>query len=32
VALCLVGGFRQPDMEVIWRLIPLERLRAKPVK
>jgi O-antigen/teichoic acid export membrane protein len=32
VALYLVGGFRQPDMEVIWRLIPLERLRAKPVK
>ncbi len=29
VVLFLVGGFRQPDMDVIWRLISLGRLRAK---
>jgi O-antigen/teichoic acid export membrane protein len=29
VVLCLVGGFRQPDMDVIWRLISLGRLRVR---
>jgi O-antigen/teichoic acid export membrane protein len=27
--LILVGGFSQPDMAMVWRLIPLDRLRAK---
>jgi O-antigen/teichoic acid export membrane protein len=26
--LALVGGFSQPDMALVWRLIPLDRLRA----
>jgi hypothetical protein len=26
--LALVGGFRQPDMELLGRLLPLARLRA----
>jgi len=26
--LALAGGFRQPDMEMVWRLLPLERLRG----
>jgi O-antigen/teichoic acid export membrane protein len=29
VALYLAGGFRQPDMDVVWRLIPVERLRGR---
>jgi len=28
-ALALVGGFNQPDMVLVWRLIPLDRLRAR---
>jgi len=28
-ALALVGGFRQPDMVLVWGLIPLDRLRAR---
>jgi O-antigen/teichoic acid export membrane protein len=27
--LALVGGFSQPDMAMVWQLIPLDRLRAK---
>jgi O-antigen/teichoic acid export membrane protein len=27
--LVLVGGFSQPDMSLVWRLIPLDRLRAR---
>jgi len=27
--LALVGGFRQPDMALVWGLIPLDRLRAR---
>jgi hypothetical protein len=27
--LALVGGFSQPDMSLVWRLIPLDRLRAR---
>ena len=29
VVLYTVGGFRQADMDAIWKLIPLERLRAR---
>jgi O-antigen/teichoic acid export membrane protein len=29
VVLYLVGGFRQPDMDVVWGLIPIARLRAR---
>ncbi len=29
IALVLVGGLRQQDMEVIWRAVPLERLRKR---
>jgi O-antigen/teichoic acid export membrane protein len=28
-ALALVGGFSQPDMALVWSLIPLDRLRAR---
>jgi O-antigen/teichoic acid export membrane protein len=28
VVLVLVGGLRQPDMELVWRLLPRPRLRA----
>jgi O-antigen/teichoic acid export membrane protein len=28
-ALALVGGFNQPDMTLMWRLIPLDRLRSR---
>ncbi|GAB4542273.1 MAG: hypothetical protein Kow0063_34040 [Anaerolineae bacterium] len=28
-ALALVGGFRQPDMALVWSLIPLARLRGR---
>jgi O-antigen/teichoic acid export membrane protein len=27
--LALAGGFNQPDMAMVWRLIPLDRLRAR---
>jgi hypothetical protein len=27
--LILVGGLNQPDMSLVWRLIPLDRLRAR---
>jgi O-antigen/teichoic acid export membrane protein len=27
--LALAGGFRQPDMHLVWRVIPLGRLRAR---
>lgn len=27
--LAAVGGFRQPDMDLIWRALPLDRLRAR---
>jgi len=27
--LALVGGFSQPDMTLVWQLIPLDRLRAR---
>jgi hypothetical protein len=27
--LALVGGFRQPDMDLLSRLLPLDRLRAR---
>jgi O-antigen/teichoic acid export membrane protein len=29
VVLALVGGFSQPDMALVWRLIPLDQLRAR---
>jgi hypothetical protein len=29
VVLLLIGGFRQPDMDLLGRLLPLERLRAR---
>ena len=29
VTLVLVGGFSQPDMGLVWGLIPLDRLRAR---
>jgi O-antigen/teichoic acid export membrane protein len=29
VVLALIGGFSQPDMAIIWQLIPLNRLRAR---
>jgi hypothetical protein len=29
VTLSLIGGFRQPDMDLLGRLLPLERLRAR---
>jgi len=29
VALVLVGGFSQPDMALVWGLIPMDRLRAR---
>ncbi len=29
VVLTLVGGFNQPDMALVWQLIPLDRLRAR---
>jgi O-antigen/teichoic acid export membrane protein len=29
VALTLVGGFSQPDMPLVWQIIPLDRLRAQ---
>ncbi len=29
VTLIIVGGFNQPDMNVIWRAIPLKRLRER---
>jgi hypothetical protein len=29
LVLTLVGGFRQPDMGLVWRLIPLDGLRAR---
>ncbi|MBE7550518.1 MAG: oligosaccharide flippase family protein [Anaerolineales bacterium] len=29
-ALALVGGLTQPDMDVIWRAVPLKRLRRQP--
>jgi O-antigen/teichoic acid export membrane protein len=29
VVLALIGGFRQPDMDLLGRLLPLERLRAR---
>jgi hypothetical protein len=29
VVLALAGGFRQPDMDLLRRLIPLARLRAR---
>ncbi|MFQ5614105.1 MAG: oligosaccharide flippase family protein [Anaerolineae bacterium] len=28
-ALALVGGFRQPDMDLIWRALPLDKVRAR---
>jgi O-antigen/teichoic acid export membrane protein len=28
-ALALLGGFSQPDMDLVWRLIPLAKLRAR---
>jgi O-antigen/teichoic acid export membrane protein len=28
VTLALVGGFSQPDMVLVWRLVPLDRLRS----
>jgi O-antigen/teichoic acid export membrane protein len=27
--LALVGGFNQPDMGLVWRLVPVDRLRAR---
>jgi hypothetical protein len=29
VALAILGGFRQPDMEFLFRLLPTTRLRAR---
>ncbi|MEJ2557836.1 MAG: hypothetical protein P8186_16735, partial [Anaerolineae bacterium] len=29
VVLTMVGGFNQPDMALVWQLIPLDRLRAR---
>jgi O-antigen/teichoic acid export membrane protein len=29
IVLALIGGFSQPDMALVWRLIPLDRLRAR---
>jgi hypothetical protein len=29
VALALLGGFRQPDIDLLGRLIPIGRLRAR---
>jgi O-antigen/teichoic acid export membrane protein len=29
VVLFLIGGFRQPDMDLLGRLLPLDRLRAR---
>ena len=29
VVLALIGGFSQPDMAIMWQLIPLNRLRAR---
>ena len=29
VVLILVGGFSQPDMGLVWRLIPLDQLWAR---
>jgi hypothetical protein len=29
IALALVGGLTQQDMDVVWRAIPLERLRRR---
>lgn len=29
MVLTLLGGLRQPDMDVIWKLLPLDRLRAR---
>jgi O-antigen/teichoic acid export membrane protein len=27
--LVLAGGLRQPDMDLLWRLVPVERIRAR---
>jgi len=29
VVLALIGGFSQPDMAMVWQLIPLDRLWAR---
>jgi hypothetical protein len=29
IVLALIGGFSQPDMALVWRLIPLDQLRAR---